>query len=79
MQVDDSEESQPLEGLDSLTIPGTAVRGANVVRFERALSCLSEGRWAFNATPRWLPWDLNPLNHALQPNYRSCDLLFSQR
>ncbi|CAI5511839.1 unnamed protein product [Closterium sp. Naga37s-1] len=44
------------------------------------LACVSrDGLWAVNSTPRWMPWDLNPLSIDRQPNYRSCDLLFAKR
>ncbi|CAI5525708.1 unnamed protein product [Closterium sp. Naga37s-1] len=84
-QVEEEEEApgEDDEGLldfASLRIPGTGVRGTKVMEVERQLACVArEGRWALNSTPRWLPWDLNPLRVKEQPNYRTCDMLHAQR
>ncbi|CAI5472652.1 unnamed protein product [Closterium sp. Yama58-4] len=84
-QVEEEEEApgEDDEGLldfASLRIPGTGVRGTKVMDLERQLACVArEGRWALNSTPRWLPWDLNPLTVKEQPNYRTCDMLHAQR
>ena len=74
VQVEE-EEAQRLEeehtpgGLDALRIPGTQLTGRDVVAFDRQLACVArEGQWVYNATPRWIPWDLNPLTIARQPN-----------
>lgn len=62
-------------------IPGTNLKTqADVTKVEETLYCLShEGKWAYNATPRWLPWDLNPLDKPERPNYQTCDALFAQQ
>ncbi|CAI7845026.1 unnamed protein product [Closterium sp. NIES-53] len=84
-QVEEEEEApgEDDEGLldfASLRIPGTGVRGTKVMEVERQLACVArEGQWALNSTPRWLPWDLNPLRVKEQPNYRTCDMLHAQR
>ena len=63
-----------------LVIPGTRIQDpSRASALESALHCLnSVGRWEYNATPRWLPWDLNPLDHPSHPNYRTCDALFAE-
>ncbi|CAI6004657.1 unnamed protein product [Closterium sp. NIES-65] len=85
-QLDDEEEEEEgmsthrLRNVAFLRIPGTPVTGQRVLDFERQLACVSrDGLWAVNSTPRWMPWDLNPLSIDRQPNYRSCDLLFAKR
>ncbi|CAI5462273.1 unnamed protein product, partial [Closterium sp. Yama58-4] len=85
-QLDDEEEEEDgmsthrLRNVAFLRIPGTPVTGQQVLDFERQLACVSrDGLWALNSTPRWMPWDLNPLTVDRQPNYRSCDLLFAKR
>eukprot|EP00897_Mesotaenium_endlicherianum_P005854 jgi/Mesen1/5297/ME000264S04323 len=45
-----------------------------------ALACLARGHWVFNATPRWLPWNVvgDRGDGPEQPNYESCDARFAK-
>lgn len=83
MQVEEEEQrledEAPLD-VEALRIPGSRLAGQQVLAFDRELACLArEGQWVYNATPRWLPWDLNPLAVPRQPNYRTCDILFASK